>query len=65
MDHSMCPECKGQVDLKSDNRYSPDSGANIFHATCYITLLKRERDQWKKRAEQHGCNTEEGDDDCG
>lgn len=27
--------------------------------------VEKERDSWKKRASQHGCNTEEGDPDCG
>ena len=27
-------------------------------------ILKAERDMWKRRAAQHGCNVEEGDD-CG
>jgi len=27
--------------------------------------LVADRDAWKKRAAQHGCNTEEGDHECG
>lgn len=28
-------------------------------------LLKAEIEMWKRRAASHGCNTMEGDDDCG
>ena len=27
--------------------------------------LIEERDEWKRRAAQHGCDTEDGDPDCG
>lgn len=27
--------------------------------------LVRERDEWKHRAAQHGCNVETGDSECG
>lgn len=29
-----------------------------------IAELMIERDMWKRRAAQHGCNTEEGDHEC-
>lgn len=30
-----------------------------------VARLISERDDWKRRAASHGCNTEEGDPDCG
>jgi hypothetical protein len=30
-----------------------------------IARLQKEAESWKKRAEQHGCNVEDGDPDCG
>jgi hypothetical protein len=30
-----------------------------------IARLQKERDAWKKRAGQHGCNTDDGDPECG
>lgn len=30
-----------------------------------IVALQGERDEWKRRAEQHGCDVEKGDPDCG
>lgn len=30
-----------------------------------IAELMFERDMWRRRAEKHGCNTTDGDPDCG
>lgn len=30
-----------------------------------LDRLKRERDEWKRRAAAHGCDTDNGDVDCG
>ena len=30
-----------------------------------VDRLTRERDEWKRRAEKHGCNVVDGDPDCG
>lgn len=30
-----------------------------------IASLQKQCAMWKKRAEQHGCNVEDGDPDCG
>lgn len=41
MNFATCPECNGQVDLNSEIRYSPNRGADIFHAPCYIGRQRR------------------------
>jgi hypothetical protein len=30
-----------------------------------VKKLKADRDEWKRRAAAHGCDTEKGDPDCG
>ena len=30
-----------------------------------VTRLAKIAESWKRRAEQHGCNVEDGDPDCG
>lgn len=38
---------------------------NIRDMREQIDSLIKERNMWKKRAEQHGCDTKEGDPECG
>ena len=45
--------------------YNPSAHRTLKELDDMITALTKERDGWKKRAAQHGCNTEEGDADCG
>lgn len=35
------------------------------HPDRFVAELMVDSEMWKRRAEQHGCDTENGDDDCG
>lgn len=45
--------------------WSDPTGLSIPMAKTTILALLDDRDSWKKRAGQHGCNLEEGDHECG
>ena len=38
---------------------------DVSRLLASLDAMRAERDEWKKRAAQHGCNITEGDDDCG
>lgn len=38
---------------------------NMIHSLSKLYMLMAdERDEWKRRAERHGCDVEHGDPDC-
>lgn len=45
--------------------YQPAAHRTLQELDDMITTLTKERDEWKRRAAAHGCNTEKGDIDCG
>lgn len=47
----------------ADTRATQDKAREAL--AQYIAELEKERDEWKRRAAQHGCNIEDGDPDCG
>jgi len=46
-------------------KYNPAYHVTLKQLDDRIDALIKERDEWKRRAEAHGCNIEEGDPDCG
>ena len=42
-----------------------ESGGTDNAMLTYVRQLEADVESWKKRAAQHGCNVESGDDDCG
>ena len=45
--------------------YQPSAHRTLKELDDMITALTKERDEWKRRAAAHGCDTEKGDVDCG
>jgi hypothetical protein len=50
--------------------YGKAGQPNTLHAmvkcvTADVVRLRKEVESWKRRAEQHGCDVENGDPDCG
>jgi hypothetical protein len=41
------------------------TGVSVPIVKSTLKALLDDRDSWKRRAKAHGCNTEEGDPDCG
>lgn len=39
--------------------------ASLQELTERVATIEKERDDWKRRAAAHGCNTKKGDPDCG
>jgi hypothetical protein len=48
-------------------KMGPTVTAEVINATAQLVIAEREvyAEEWKRRAEQHGCNVEEGDHECG
>lgn len=56
---------KGRAPITHDGRPTSDALELLNRAADIITDLMKERDSFKSRAKQHGCNVEEGDHECG
>ncbi len=50
---------------KEKNQLLIDALAEVRKLEKQVADLTKERDEWKKRAAQHGCNVVEGDHECG
>lgn len=72
-DHLPCNDCNppGHTDGVSSGVYAmlkaeiAQLSTDNNRLRAHEAKLQAERDNWKRRAEQHGCNVVDGDPDCG